>query len=85
MSGGAHCQFVDAESGDRGPVPAELRDERQLVEVPDDAGPVPGATDHHVVRRGGHQTRHRICVAQQCLADKGRPPLDTRTGQYLVY
>lgn len=45
----------------------QLRDEGQLVEVPDDAGSIPRAADHDAVRRRRRQTRHAVCVSQQRL------------------
>lgn len=46
-----HRQLIDAQSRDGGAVAPELRDEGKFVQVPDDAGSIPGAADHYVVRR----------------------------------
>lgn len=50
MFSAAHRQLVDAQSRDGRPVSPELRDEGELVQVPDDAGSVPRAADDDVVR-----------------------------------
>lgn len=44
-----HRQFINTQSRDGCPVSPELRDEGKLVEVPDDAGPIPRAADNNVV------------------------------------
>lgn len=59
-----HRQLIDAQSGDGRPVAPELRDEGELVEVPDDARSIPRAADNDAVRGRGGQTRHGIRVTQ---------------------
>lgn len=59
-----HRQFIDAQSGDGRPVAPELRDEGELVEVPNDARSIPRAADNDAVRGRGGQTRHGVRVTQ---------------------
>lgn len=50
VSFATHRQLVDAQRRDGRPVAPQLRDEGELVEVPDDAGSIPRAADHDAVR-----------------------------------
>lgn len=67
-----HRQLVDAQGGDGRPVAPQLRDEGELVEVPDDAGSIPRAADHDAVRRWRRQARHAVRVSQQRLEEHSK-------------
>lgn len=75
-----HRQLVDAQRGDGRPVTPQLRDEGELVEVPDDAGPIPRAADDDVVGRRRRQAGHGVRVAQQRLRTGGEGREGERRG-----
>lgn len=60
-------QLIDAERWDRSTVAPQLGDERQFIQVPDDAGSVSGATHNDVVSWWCCETCYCICVSQKSL------------------
>lgn len=48
-------------------MPSELCEEGELVQIPDDAGAIPGSADDYVIRQRRRQARDSVSVTQQCL------------------
>lgn len=67
----AHREFIDGYGGQAAPVPGQLGDVAQLLQVPQDAAAVPRAADDDAVSLGGGQAGDSIRVSIQHL--KGDP------------